>query len=173
MLVSSIAPLFVKLPAEVKLLNPVVLSGSIRRTDPVVVVNGPFTTTVAFVISVPRLSNALDALTVTFFSVIDCPAAFVSVPGPLNVTPVATTAVVAFVMLVVRFAVRLSSDSVPGPPMLPALWFSVPPLSPHVRPLPIVIVPVFVKLGAVPLWVSVKSAAVASIVPLLVCAALT
>ena len=57
MLVSSIAPLFVKLPAEVKLLNPVVLSGSIRRTDAAVFVNGPLSAKVPLVMIVPWLSS--------------------------------------------------------------------------------------------------------------------
>ena len=95
-----------------------------------------------------------------------CPAALVSVPGPFIVVPFSTNVVVAVLKAVVKFAVTVIRLSVPGPPRDPALWFSVPPLIVHVRPAPSVTVPLFVKLGVVPLCVSVRFAALRSIVPL-------
>ena len=155
------APLFVKLLADVNVLKPVVPSATRRIVEPALVASDPFTVTAALASSVPWLSRPLVAPIVTVLSVIVWPLALVRVPGPLNVTFVATKPVVAFVTLVAKFAVRLFRISVPVPPMVPAFWLRAPPLDVQLWPAPMVTVPLLVKLGAVPLWFSVKSAALA------------
>ena len=124
-----------------------------------------------FATSVPLLISAAVEPTVEYRSVSVWPVALVIVPGPLRVELSAVSPIVALLKPVAKFTVTDWKLSVPVPASVP-LWFSVPPVMAQVRPLPIVTVPVFVKLGAVPLWVSVQFTALASIVPEFVCAAL-
>ncbi len=172
MLDSSIAPLFVNAAAMLTDEKPVVPSPWSRRTEPAAVVKVPLMLTVALVTNVPWFTNGIVAPIVRFRTLSVCPATLVSVPGPFSVTLSKPRAVVPLSRFVVKLPVRFERASVPAPPSVPALWFSVPPLTEKVRPAPIVIVPVFVKLGVVPLWLRARFAPLTSIVPLLRCAAL-
>ena len=68
-------------------------------------------------------------------------------------------------------SVALFTSSVPVPVVVPLARSSVPPVTVHVRPLPIVTVPVFVKLGVVPVCDTVRFPALIAIVPLFTCTA--
>ncbi len=172
MLVSSTAPLFVNDVAMFTVEKPVLPSPWRRRMEPAGAEKAPLMLTVALVTNVPWFTNGIVAPIVRFRTLSVCPATLVSVPGPFSVTLSKPRAVVPLSRFVVKLPVRFERASVPAPPSVPALWFSVPPLTEKVRPAPIVIVPVFVKLGVVPLWLRARFAPLTSIVPLLTCAAL-
>ena len=108
-------------------------------------------------------------------------------PGPLtvdplnvNASPVVDTAVpnvtvdaaaenAPSVKLVFNVAVTVLRTSAPPPfRTAPVCCVKTPPLMVHTRPAPTVIEPVFVKLGLVPNWVSVRSPVLSVIVPLFV-----
>ena len=125
-------------------------------------------------------------LSVLATSVSVWPATFVSVPSPLSVDAMSVSAVLPVFSVVATLAVDDDSVSaatagdaplkaavvplsvsVPAPPMVePTSSVNVPPATVIVRPVLTVIVPLFVKLGVVPLCVSVRFAALRSIVPL-------
>src|SRR5262249_61314122 len=76
-----------------------------------------------------------------------CPAALVSVPGPLTVELFTVKVVVALLKSGVNVAVVLDKASVPEPVTLPASKLNVPPLIVKVRPPPMSMAPVVPKLG--------------------------
>ena len=112
------------------------------------------------------------------------PGPFTVDPLNVNASPAVDTAVpnvtveemaenALSVKLVLNVALMLLRASAPPPfNTAPLCCVKAPPLIAHTRPAPTVIVPVFVKLGVVPVCVSVQSAPVTLMVPLFVCAAL-
>ena len=120
MFVSSINPVFVNPVATVSVLPQQTPFDCTRSVEPAAVVSAPFTTfPPPGATSSPWLSSG--AFTVTVFSVSVCPAAFVSVPGPLITALVGANAVTEFVKLCVRFIVAPFSASVPVPLRVPPL----------------------------------------------------
>src|SRR6478735_89148 len=96
----------------------------------------------------------ISALIVPWLMARVFPVGLVSFPGPLMVELYEVNPVVAVLKSVPKFAVIVLNESRPEPAIAPLLWFRVPLLMVQVRPEPMLMVPVLVKLGVVPLWLS-------------------
>jgi hypothetical protein len=107
------------------------------------------------------------ALTSLLLKVRVWPTVLVRVPGPFTVLFDTAKARLALSKFGVKFAVVLDKDTTPVPVRLPACKLKLPPLTRKVRPLPMSSVPVVVKVGVVPGWLTVRLPPTRLMVPLL------
>src|SRR5438067_172516 len=128
--------------------------------DDAVVVSAPVKDVVPLMSNKPWLLTAALIVPPTMFNV--WPDGMVIEPPAI----VVVAKVIGAVMVDVVIAnVRLFTSNTPGPVNEPAVALNVPPFTVNVRPEAIEIVPVFVKVGVVPVWLSVRLPVATEIVP--------